>query len=214
MARETIGDRKRLLRRQAKQVLAGMSERERELRSRSLCSKLWDLPALRSARTVMLYLAMPEEVDLAAIAEKSAAAGKRICVPRMDWAAKTMSPLIVDWNALTTEVREHGVSEPVGGTAARLESVDLVLVPGLAFDEAGRRLGRGAGFYDRFLEAYRAKRKAEAAALGVCFEVQVFGEIPADSHDQRLDGLVTEKRVALCRKPARRADKKKTKGDK
>lgn len=210
MSGELIVERKRQLRRQARSVLAGLSARERELRSRAVCEKLRDLPGFRAAKTVMLYLALPEEVDLSTLAERAAETGKRLCIPRMDWAAKTMSPLIVDWIAMKTEVREHGVSEPVGGTAAKLSSVDLVLVPGLAFDEAGHRLGRGAGFYDRFLEEFRAQRKSKAAALGICFEAQLVGEIPAEKHDQTLDGLVTEKRVLLCRKPGRRADKKKS----
>lgn len=212
MPGDSIAQKKRLMRQNARKVLASLSERERELRSRSLCAKLWDMPGFKSARTIMVYLATPEEVDLSTVIQKAADAGKRICVPRMDWAAKLMSPLIVDWKALKTEVREHGISEPVGGITAKLEKVDLVLVPGLAFDEGGRRLGRGAGFYDRFLEAFRAKRGAGAVALGVCFEAQLVGEIPSEAHDQRLDGVVTEKRVLLCRKPGRRADKKKTKG--
>lgn len=207
-----IAQQKRLLRQQARVILAGLSERERELRSKSLCAKLWDMPGLKAARTIMVYLAMPEEVNLSTVVEKAAGAGKRICVPRMDWAAKAMSPLIVDWKSFETEVREHGLSEPVGGTAAKLSSVDLVLVPGLAFDEGGRRLGRGAGFYDRFIERFKEARGSKAVALGVCFEAQLVAAIPAEKHDQTLDGVVTEKRVLLCRKAPRRADKKKTKG--
>ncbi|MBL8746345.1 MAG: 5-formyltetrahydrofolate cyclo-ligase [Phycisphaerae bacterium] len=202
-----------MMRQNARKVLAALSERERELRSRSLGAKMWDMPGFRAARTIMVYLATPEEVDLSSLIEKAAAAGKRICVPRMDWAARLMSPLIVDWNAMKTEVREHGIAEPVGGASAKLESLDLVLVPGLAFDESGHRLGRGAGFYDRFLEAFRARRGPEAVALGVCFEAQLVGEIPSEPHDERLDGIVTEKRVLLCRKKPRRADKKLSRND-
>lgn len=210
MATELTAQQKRALREQAKTTLAAISDRERELRSRSLCSKLADLPGWSAAKTVMVYLAMPEEVDLAAAIEKAVKAGKRICVPRIDWAAKTMSPMVVDWKKMKTEVREHGVSEPVGGAVAKLEKLDLVLVPGLAFDLKGHRLGRGAGFYDRFLEEYKAARGPAAAALGVCFEAQVVGQIPAEEHDQTVDGVVTERRLVLCRKPAPQADKKRS----
>lgn len=204
----SVRQQKLALRQEARERLAGLSESERGLRSRNLCRRIQDSPGYKSASTVMLYLATPEEVDLAEVAQRAAADGRRLCLPRMDWAAKTMAPLLVDWRALRLEVREHGISEPVSGNSLPLESLDLVLVPGLAFDSEGRRLGRGAGFYDRFLEAFREARKPTAVALGVCFEVQVVERIPAEKHDQPMDGLATERRVMLCRKSGPRADKK------
>lgn len=196
-----------MLREEAKRRLSALSERERSLRSRSLCARLTDTPGFRAAKAVLVYLALPEEVDLTDCIEAADEAGKRICVPRMDWSARTMEPLIVNWKSLKTEVREHGIAEPVGGKAASIASLDLILVPGLAFDTAGRRLGRGAGFYDRFLESFRQARRAKAAALGVCFESQLVPEIPADGHDQPVDGVVTERRVVVCRRGGGSADK-------
>lgn len=205
---KTIRQQKLALREEARKRLEALSESERVLRSRNLCRRILESTGYKSASTLMLYLAIPEEVDLAELAARAAADSKRLCVPRMDWAAKTMAPLIVDWRALHTEVREHGISEPVGGHAATLESIDLVLVPGLAFDNEGRRLGRGAGFYDRFLAEFRQVRKPRAAVLGVCFEAQLIDHIPAEEHDQHMDAIATERGLMVCRRTPLKADKK------
>lgn len=69
------------------------------------------------------------------------------------------------------------------------ETVDLFLVPGVAFTADGRRLGRGGGYYDRLLQ----HRRATSTALGVCFSVQVIDDLPIEAHDQRLDAVITER---------------------
>ena len=69
-------------------------------------------------------------------------------------------------------------------------------------------MGRGAGFYDRFLAEFRRVRKPAAAALGVCFEIQLLEGIPAEEHDQTMDGVATERGVMLCRRSTPKADKK------
>lgn len=195
----STGERKRALREAAKSALASMSETERRLRSRSLCAKLVACPGFTSARTVMVYLAMPEEVDLADLLTAADRGGKRVCVPKMEWSARTMQAMLIEPGSLKTEVVKHGVREPVGGNAVAPAAIDLTLVPGLAFDAAGRRLGRGAGFYDRFLKEFRAVRKPGAAAIGVCFDVQLVRDIPAEAHDQPVDGVATERGVVRCR---------------
>lgn len=196
------------MREEARRGLEAISESERALRSRNICRRLGEAPSYVRASTIMMYFPMPEEVDLLELAQRASASGKRLCLPRMDWSARTIAPLIVDWRTLRTEVREHGISEPTEGEVAPLKTIDLILVPGLAFDEGGRRLGRGAGFYDRFLAAYRGSEGGPGLALGVCFQSQVVAAIPADDHDQPMDGLATERRVLLCRKAPPPTDKR------
>ena len=88
------------------------------------------------------------------------------------------------------EIGVCGAKEPVGGTAA--SAPDLILVPGLAFDFAGARLGRGKGFYDRWLGANPA-----AKSLGVCFKCQLLENLPAEPHDARVDAILTEDGLLL-----------------
>ena len=118
--------------------------------------------------------------------------GCRVVVPRLGPVDKLLAfPRILDNGALlffsgtVFEAGAHGVSEPVGGTAA--PPPDLVIVPGLAFDRAGVRLGRGKGYYDRWLEANPAVR-----TLGVCFKFQVLERIPAEPHDVCVNAILTE----------------------
>lgn len=210
MPNQSIAERKRELRRQARRAVAALSETERGLRSRSACARLGDWPAFKSAKTIMAYLATPEEVDLSRLIAQARQLGKRVCLPRMDWSAKVISPVISGGKSLATEVREFGIAEPTPGEVCPLEEIDLVLVPGVAFDAAGTRLGRGAGFYDRFLASYRSARagaRKPALAVGLCFDAQVLPAIPAEAHDQHMDAVASERRLVDCRRPARRADK-------
>jgi 5-formyltetrahydrofolate cyclo-ligase len=91
----------------------------------------------------------------------------------------------------------HGLREPVGGTVIDPKDLGVVIVPGLAFDERGNRLGRGGGFYDRFLATTPAFR------IGVCFEVQLASSVPAGPLDVPMDAVVTERRVIRPNPPRR-----------
>jgi 5-formyltetrahydrofolate cyclo-ligase len=84
----------------------------------------------------------------------------------------------------------HGAREPVGGTIA--PSPDLVLVPGLAFDTTGARLGRGKGFYDRWLAANPTVR-----SLGICFKCQILESLPYETHDARVSAILSEDGVLV-----------------
>ena len=147
----------------------------------------------RGARSVLVYLGDREEPDLDAVIRDALARGVRVGAPRMDWDAGTMS--CTELASLEgVEVRRHGIREPVGGPEIGLERLDLALVPGLAFDRAGRRLGRGAGFYDRFLGGLGTG----ATRIGVGFGLQVVPSVPRETHDLGVDALVTEDGFMLC----------------
>ena len=85
--------------------------------------------------------------------------------------------------------------DPEHCTVVAPAEIDLLLVPGLAFSRAGGRLGRGGGFYDRFLSEVHPR----AVKLGVCFHVQLFPELPLEAHDCAMDQIVTEAEVIRCR---------------
>lgn len=195
------------LRRECKKFLAGMSEVEKRLRSAAACTRLIDTPGFQSAKVLLLFIPTEDEIDLGQVFDAALEHRKKVCMPRMDWPAKTMAPVHVSSRTFSSEVRMHGIREPAAGPLVPLDRIDLVLVPGLAFDLRGYRLGRGGGFYDRFLAAYRKSKPRNGAALGVCFEGQIVPEVPADAHDKAVDGLVTESRLVLCRRARKQADK-------
>jgi 5-formyltetrahydrofolate cyclo-ligase len=201
-----IHDQKRALRHSARQRLASAPMSARAEWSAAACARLLETPGFSRARTIMGYMPLPEELDLWPLFDAAFAAGKRVCLPRIDWAARTMAPMVIDSRNFEREVREHGLEEPAAGPILPIESLDLILIPGLAFDATGNRIGRGAGFYDRFLSTFRRVRRQGAAAIGIAFELQIVDRVPTEAHDALLDGLVTERRLVLCRTEADPAD--------
>ena len=191
-------DAKRALREQMRAVLAALPPGEAATRSRALCRAVAATGVFQRARTIMAYLPIetpnaPPEVDPRPLGAIALAHGKRLCYPCMDWDAKTMQPISVSCADPPTHVRRYEVPEPIEGDAIAPGDVDLVIVPGVAFDAQRRRLGRGAGFYDRFLATWRASHAgAPCAAIGVGFAEQIVERVPVEAHDIRLEGVACE----------------------
>src|SRR5262249_21936651 len=149
---------------------------------------------------VMLYLSLPDEIDLGAAAEVCFKAGKNVCVPRVDWARGEMEPVEVpSFDDAFLAVDERGLRVPRDGVPVATEVVDLVVVPVLAFDPGGTRLGRGGGFYDRFLPRLRAS----ATRVGIGFDFQVVNAVPVNERDLGMHIVVTDRRLSYagCRRP-------------
>lgn len=150
-------------------------------------------PAFVAARTVLAYSALRFEIDPRAAVERAWALGKTVALPR------TLS----ETRALSLHAYHPGDALLEGGfviqeplpSAPQVDdqSVDLVLVPGLAFDARGHRLGFGQGFYDRVLP-----RLTRAVRVGLCYELSLLVEVPNAPHDAPVDFVITEKRVIAC----------------
>lgn len=115
--------------------------------------------------------------------------GKRLALPLMS--GVSLSPRWVESEA-DLVAGSFGIREPRASAPLAGDRFDLILVPGVAFDRSGGRLGRGRGFYDRFLEGTRGVR------VGVCFEDQVVPEVPVEAHDVRMNVLATPKGITIC----------------
>lgn len=165
--------------------------REIYQRSAAVCNRLFTQPEYRRAEIVMIYLSMPKEVDTNRIALHCWSNLKRVLAPRMSWEQRRMLPTEI--NSLTSDVCNGviGVPEPVDGLPLPVADIDLVIVPGLAFDKSGNRLGRGRGLYDRFL----AHRDFRGVACGLALEEQMVPEVPLEEIDVRVNMLVTDARV-------------------
>jgi len=165
--------RKRLRRWRRQQEAAWVADA-----SAQICAAVRALPQWQAAQTVMLYRAMPGEVQVEALA-----AGKRACWPVV---AGRGLPLLLRGDG-PTQPGPYGIQEPTEQCPEiALGEVDLVIVPGLGFDDDGGRLGMGGGFYDRTLAQMRAVR------IGVCFRGQRVGAVPRDAHDLLMDVVVSE----------------------
>ena len=162
---------------------------QRAAANAALCTNLWQLDAVQSARTVLLYAAFGAEADLAAFAEAAQAQGKTLAYPVCGegFSLCAAVPGPDGW-----EIGCYGIHTPVLERAKLLEpeALDLVLVPCTAFDAECFRVGMGKGYYDRYLP-----RCTHAAKIGIAFEVQRVAHAAVDEHDQRLDAYVTEKGI-------------------
>lgn len=139
--------------------------------------------------TVAAYLAMAAEVDVEPLFARLP--GWRWVLPRVE----EDGTLTLRDRDLPRETHRWGMEQPVAaGDPVPIHEVDLVLVPGLAFDRAGGRLGRGKGYYDELLAA----RRHDCIAVGVTTSIRVLDEVPLESHDVRVDFLATEQAVVPC----------------
>jgi 5-formyltetrahydrofolate cyclo-ligase len=156
------------------------------------CAHLTDLDAFRHASVVMLYTPLANEVDLTAAALHCFRTGRIVCVPRVNWERRDMEPVEVrsfDDEVMTLD--ERGLPAPQDGAPLPPSMVELVVVPGLAFDPNGNRLGRGLRYYDRFLRRLRPS----ATTVGLAFDIQIVDEVPAPERDMSVDVVVTDRRV-------------------
>ena len=172
--------------------LAMVSGDDRARWSGEIAAALESSQRWADARSVLVFLGDEGEPDLDGLIGRAIGRGVRVSAPRMDWDARTMDAVPLS-DLGSTETRRHGIREPIEAPSIKPDELDLILVPGVAFDASGGRLGRGAGFYDRFLE-----RAGEGPLLvGVCFETQVIGSVPQETHDRGVDALVSERGFRL-----------------
>ena len=177
---------KEVLRARQRQRLAQLGPEERRARSVKLLARLVALPAWQAARRVLIFAPLPNEPDLDLLWTNGGLAGKECAYPRVD--GMQMHLLRVGALADLQPARWGLREPPMNAQALPLASFDLVLVPGLAFDADGVRLGRGGGFYDRLL----AGKIAETFALGVAFASQITAGLPLAPHDVRMDGVLSD----------------------
>jgi 5-formyltetrahydrofolate cyclo-ligase len=166
---------------------------ERGERSRRIFERLRSLPAFRDAAVVCAYVGCRDEVETVPLLEALLAEGRRVAVPLHVPGAE--QPLLFAEIASVAELSpsRFGVLEPERSTARLLPTaaIPVFLVPGLAFDPTGRRLGYGLGCYDRAF----AEAAPDAVKVGLAFELQLLERVPTGPHDVPMDFVVTEDRV-------------------
>jgi len=183
--------KKRRIRQLIRQRLEQMDPMARYARSLAACKHLTHQEEFIRAEAIMIYLSTDHEVDTASIALAAWQMDKTVTVPKVAWDHKHMVPVAI--TSLETDVApgRNGVRQPNGDQPVLLAEIDLIVVPGLAFDRHGLRIGRGGGFYDRFLAA----EDCRAVICGLAFHEQVVDDISAEPHDRAVGMLVTDEEV-------------------
>jgi 5-formyltetrahydrofolate cyclo-ligase len=165
-----------------------ISEADYKLKSDMVCRKLQKLTKVKEAEIIHVYYPINQEVDIRPFIEYLWSEGKKVIMPRADFATKEMENyFVISFGQL--EETKYGLHEPRVISPLHFGSPDIVIVPGVAFSQNRYRLGYGGGFYDRFL------RDIDSHKIGVAFEMQMVSRVPVEKHDQQLDQVITESRT-------------------
>ena len=178
---------KKALRQKLRERLRGLSRGERRRRSRRIQQKLARRAYFREAATILFYASLPEEVDTWALMREALRQGKRVLIPKVR--GRQLVPAEVKRLSTGLKRGAYGIREPqVRIQTVRPSDIDLVIVPGLAFDGKGRRLGRGKGYYDRFLKKLRGRTRV----VGLAFRFQRLRRIPVGTEDVSVNEVVCD----------------------
>lgn len=164
--------------------------------SETIQTTVLELDAFSRARVVACYLAYPAEVQTGTILDVCWNRGKRVCVPAWCAGSREYRLAWMERND-STAAGPHGIPQPETPVMADLAQVDMVIVPGLAFDAAGNRLGHGGGYYDRLLSEKTLHR---AFRVGLAFSFQLVEAVPVNNADERMNVVVTQDGAILPKK--------------
>ena len=169
-----------------------LSEQEVREKSFIIKEKLFGLSEFKEAGLIMFYAGFKNEVRTEEMIEESMAVGKRIALP-VTASTKEIKPYLVFDLKKDLVPRGFGILEPRIEKKREIDTgeIDLIVVPGIAFDRRGYRLGFGAGYYDRFLHSLSPR----PFCFGLAYEFQVVPLLPSEGHDEKLDMVITESHI-------------------
>jgi len=165
----------------------------RELMDKKVLELIAAMDEYIEADRILLYASYRSEAGTMMIIEHALSAGKEVVLPRVDEDKGCLTKHVI---SSLSDIGEgfKGIPEPVTDVCVRVEDVDLIIVPGVAFSPQGARIGYGGGYYDRLLPRVKGTRPIVALA----YEEQIFPEIPAEGHDIGMDTIVTPERIISC----------------
>ena len=169
-------------------VLSGAAAARTD-RSMQACARLERQRIWQDARSILFFAPLPAEPDVWPMLERSLVAGRTVALPRFSTATQSYEAAQIRDLGRDVCAGRFGIREPAARCARiPLDQLQLVLVPGMAFDPGGHRLGRGKGFYDRMLAGVRGVK------CGVAFDEQMVAAVPAGPQDMRVDFILTPAR--------------------
>ena len=167
-----------------------LSKEEIIEKSRKIENNLINLVQYKNSKTIMFYVSFNSEVNTHDMI-REALRNKTVVIPKV--AHHEIEPsVIIDFDNLIPSSK-FGILEPIETMKIAYKNINLVLVPGIVFDEEGHRIGYGFGYYDKFL-----KKVPKAIKIGLVFDFQVIDRIPREMHDVPVDFIMTEERVIKC----------------
>ena len=180
---------KAAVRAEARARLRAISPESRASAGERIAERVWTLPDIASAKAILLYASLPEEVPTDSIGREALRRGITVTYPRCLPETRLMTLHVLKELEELREAGSYGIREPdLACPRLELRDIDVILVPGLGWDRKGGRLGRGAGYYDRLF----ADPDCRAFRCGLFFAAQEFEALPVDPWDVPLDAVVTE----------------------
>lgn len=174
---------KRALRSEMRKRTSELSPEAKSRKSSAIFGRICRDEAVAGAKVIALYSSLPDEPSTAD-AVGMLSEGHTVVLPRVDGDDMEFFP----YRREELRIGAFGIMEPTGATPVPPQEIDVIIVPGRAFSPDGVRLGRGRGYYDRYL----SRKGFRALKIGVCFAEQLVGGIPSEEHDIRMDRIISE----------------------
>jgi 5-formyltetrahydrofolate cyclo-ligase len=191
---EDVKDKKLKLRKETRERIAALSRQEIAEKRARIEQQLLEFANFQEAETVLFYISRGVEFDLSGIMNSCPQLGKEIILPLFDNKSQGDFPLL-KIASMETDLKTaagRGLEpDPEKCKPVSFETIDIAMIPGIAFDEKGGRIGGGTGRYDRLIPML----PNTARKVGLAFEEQILGTIPTESHDKSVDIIITEKRI-------------------
>jgi 5-formyltetrahydrofolate cyclo-ligase len=184
---------KKTIREKVLKTRNAMIQKEVSEKSREILKNLMTIPEFSESNCISIYLSFSNEVDTFLIIEALQKLGKKIVVPYTKKDIIDLLPVQISSVEKDLTVSSFGYPEPIleKVSVIDIQEIDFIIIPGVAFDGMGNRVGFGKGYYDKYL----SKIKRNIKKTAVAYEYQVLRNVPSESHDIKMDYIVTEKRV-------------------
>ena len=153
--------------------------------SSAVIERFQSLEVFQTSKIIGLYKAIGGEVSVEPLFSECWKLGKRTCIPLFNEETRLYEMAEIE-ESTPFRIGHYGIQEPIAASLLEIKKIDLMAVPGVAFDFYGNRLGRGGGYYDRILA------ELCGISIGVAFDFQVFSDIPRENHDKPVDFVITE----------------------
>jgi 5-formyltetrahydrofolate cyclo-ligase len=190
---EAVKEKKRGIREKISITLSELSESELAYKTKAVENRLFEFANFFESKIVLLYVNNVNEVNTELIIEKSLKLNKIVILPAINTKNHEIKLLKIDDVKTGLKVGSRGILEPDAEKCkvVPVECIDIAIIPGIAFDEKGSRIGSGDGYYDRLIP----QLPITARKVGIAFEDQIIKQIPTESHDRHVDIIITEKRI-------------------
>ena len=188
-----IFNEKKILRKEILTKRKNIDIVEKEKMDRKICDKFYESKYYRDAKNIFIYISYDSEINTKEIINKALIDNKKIYVPRTEFKTRLMDAVeIISLDNLIES--EYGILEPsIEESHIEPNELDLIVVPGVAFDRNGGRIGYGAGFYDRYFKKINKDNIKKIQKLALAYDFQILENIPMNEHDVPIRYIITEK---------------------